>query len=99
MYINYRLGEWCSTISTENGQKEISVKPERVLANPGNGEVVLPQAFEKLKSGTLLVVLDKWRVCVGYETIAYFDTKEEAEALHRQIMQNMEVAGEAVMEV
>lgn len=99
MYINYKMGEWCSAISTENGQKEISVRKERVLANPGNGEVVLPQAFEKLKSGTLLVVLDKWRVCVGCETIAYFDTKEEAEALHRQIMQNMKVAGEAVMEV
>lgn len=99
MYINYKMGEWCSTISTESGQKEISVRKERVLANPGNGEFVLPQAFEKFKSGTLLVVLDKWRVDVGYETIAYFDTKEEAEALHRQIMQNMEVAGEAVMEV
>lgn len=100
MYIN--MGEWFSAISTENWQKEISVKPERVLANPGNGEVVLAKAFEKLKSGTLLVLLDKWRVCVGCETIAYFDTKEEAEALQRQIMQimqNMKVAGEAVMEV
>lgn len=99
MYINYKMGEWCSTISTENWQKEISVKPERVLANPGNGEVVLPQAFEKFKSGTLLVVLDKWCVRVGYETIAYFDTQAEAEALQRQIVQNIKVAGEAVMEV
>lgn len=99
MYINYKTDEWCVTTSTENGQKEISVRPERVLANPASGEVVLPAALEKLKSGTLLVVMDKWRVCVGFETIAYFDTQAEAEALHKQIVQNMEVAGEAVMEV
>lgn len=99
MYISYKLNECCTTISTENGQKEISVRKERVLANPGNGEVVSRQDVGKLKPGTLLVVLDKWCVRVGYETIAYFDTKEEAEALHRQIMQNMEVASEAIMEV
>lgn len=99
MYISYKTDERFVTTSTENGQKEISVRKERVLANPANGEVVLPAALEKLKSGTLLVVLDKWRVCVGYETIAYFDTQAEAEALHKHIIQNMEVTGEAVMEV
>lgn len=99
MYINYTLSSSVCTTSTKLDQRNIEVSKMKVLYDPTTGDVSRGYDLSPFKNGLTLTVLEKWCVLVGYDPIAYFDTREEAEALNEKLIQDLKENGESVVKV
>lgn len=86
-------------VSLTAQQQSISVREARVLVKTSSGEIFTNYEVITQQPGTVLVVADKWCVYTNYNTIAYFDSKEEAEKLMAEIVEKLKADGETVMNV